>query len=307
MARAEAGSDNLTDLWSAFQTALASRGLRLYPGTPLLENDERLAVADWPDEDWGAFLDIAEAVGARLVYAEAVEADRETLDELIANIEHYDPDGQHARLVKQLDGHLGDLYRVEAGFMNQGLYHQWATEADWWVAAEGLLAELRSTNEVDDDDDELDGEDEQRRALYDRIESEGWVKQIARDRRFIAAEPWSGEEEQIVAELLGAFLNEAIEPRGDARSLVHRVSSHARRTFQSEVRQELQDEVMEQVPQLATELAQLHSDWTSTTMPFKEDWAKRLIKERFGYPFPLVAKRIARYKAPAADRSLFSS
>lgn len=297
-------SDDLKKVWKDFQAAIVERGMRLYPETPILENGDRLAVANWPDEDWGAFLDIAEAVGARLIYAESVDADEETLDEFIANIEMYDEDSKHANVAKHLRDHINHPYRIEAGFMNQGLYHQWALEADWWIAIERLLRELRP-NQHETEDDDFDDQGEDRHALYERVESEGWIRQIARDRRFLLAEQWSSEEEQLVAEMLGAFLHQQIDAKGEHRSLIRRVSSHARRLFASEIRDELQDEIIEQIPRLAAELENLHDDWRSTTMPIREGYARRYIKDRFGYPFSLAVKKVARQKEPAKDQSLF--
>lgn len=159
--------DALDARWAELTAHLEQLGVPVYPGLP---DTDYMPVADWPDTNWTAFLDLACQVGVPLLYARAhrVTAERiQALRDAAADLEaasgaqpaapDIDLDGDDAVVEPEdappvlLDADatlrrwrdaaasaaVGAVGQIEVGFVVAGVLHLWSDES----AGYGLLSD----------------------------------------------------------------------------------------------------------------------------------------------------------------------
>jgi hypothetical protein len=129
---------------------LASQaGLALFPATPAVT--EHTTVAEWPGDDWRAFVELAVRVGSKILYAEASRVDQGMIDilteaiELVSaaqrdeSIEDEDAGAADAQTTPDFEAllglateRLGQVGRVQLAFADAGIINQWTAAAEWF-------------------------------------------------------------------------------------------------------------------------------------------------------------------------------
>lgn len=131
---------DLETRWKHFQTAAAARGLRIYPGLP-----RGLDQGVFWQGDPGSFedfLELAQAVGARIVYALAERWDPEGfLEDLVERPLPEDLQPQVKALEAEARARAGELAGFIAAWIHEGQAHVYMVETDW-------AADLRQRKEA---------------------------------------------------------------------------------------------------------------------------------------------------------------
>ncbi len=126
--------------WKDFQTAVAARGLRIYPGLP--RGSDQGVFWQGDPEGFEDFLDLAQAVGARMVYALAERWDPEGfLEDLVERPLPEDLRPQMNALAAEAQARAGELSGFIAAWIHEGQVHVYMAEAAW-------ATDLRERKEV---------------------------------------------------------------------------------------------------------------------------------------------------------------
>lgn len=145
-------SDSLDQVWAQLTARLDQLGVPVFPAMP---DTDCLSVADWPDTDWAAFLDVAARVAPPVLYAHPhriAAAQLAALSEAGAALAAAEPEdaedaddaglGDEPSVLLAADGKVrqwldvaaaapvGTIGRIEVGFVAGGVLHLWSDESD---------------------------------------------------------------------------------------------------------------------------------------------------------------------------------
>ncbi len=116
----------LVEAWEQVQKRVEAAGWAVFPAIP---DDPQVS---WPNDDWSVFLDVAEAVGTKLIYlvGDTVGEDRiREIEELEGDL---DPELSAALAAARVHG--GRVCGFNIGFVVGPLFHWFWTEAPWCAA-----------------------------------------------------------------------------------------------------------------------------------------------------------------------------
>jgi hypothetical protein len=136
-------TDDLDTWWAELQPLLSARFFAVFPGLPtsVRNRPDALSVA-WPvGRSVEEFLDLASALGVRMIYASAQLFGEEESERLRLMVPATIPgDDDFVRAAELLWS--GRVVRVALVWMLDGVAHYWGQEADWysslWQEAESI-------------------------------------------------------------------------------------------------------------------------------------------------------------------------
>lgn len=254
---------------------LNTLGLALYPG--YLRSGKESDRLVWSGDDWRAFVNLAPQVGAPVLYVEQMILEEGGLPD-----EDDDPSGA-AR--ESLESHLGETYILVLAYVGHGVVHRMSLRTQWW-------------NDAQDDSGAIVGVDANKE--YERLISlarEGsWVLTIAYDPRFYGSKrraDWAVATTDILKEL-----GVTVDPRAPwgPEFRISRWLCDLAGSMIDDVRAVITDRALDDIPNMATQLMTENPEWTSWRVGMREEKAKRLISEKYGWAIPVVVAEVARKK-----------
>ena len=292
--------EDLDATWEEIELALAVRGVLRYPSIPSAKT-----VAAWPDADWAAFLDVAAAAGARMVYATA------------ARFEADDVEGLRSRLVRD-DGTLspeaedvvtdaavraGNLVVATLGFVVDGVLHVWHGQAAWWDEV-GVQAEVEEMHAAIEANERTAAAEAEWASLEGNVDV--WVADLAEDPRF-----WRASNEDLrravaadVVPDLGPLLGaDRATPAGRRlHSLGLSVVRQATRLVRTDVLPRLEAEAHARLPVLADALRQDASFDPAATKDHRRRAARAFLLDEVGHATPALVDALIAAVAATGTR-----
>jgi hypothetical protein len=296
-----ADSASLDRIWSEITERLPQLNLVIFPSIPLMSDSGVLAF--WPDADWNRFLDVAVGSGARIIYAECSTFDESDYLGLLGDEEDGANTSQSQAARTELRSRIGSTIRLRLAFSVDGVLHEWEEEASWWFQE----ASSPEESETDHYESRYSASEKLLAEFQKRSESEGWVQNLAEDRR--CREPARGRERRI---LIREFLVDHGfdgEPTDEVqvmalRRLEYDLMRAVDERLKTVVQPRLEAEAIEKLGQFYEELSQTNPAWSSSTVKMRETLARRFLRERYGMSMTLVVDMLARYKpSPASSDS----
>lgn len=210
---------DLDAAWASIEAAISERGLLVYPSA--LDG----ADAPWPDgRSVEEFLDLAVALGVKVMYVEVNRFQRSDIDELGLGEEETET---AAALLKLARKHVGRVATLELYFVFDGVTHMWGGYTDWWQ-------QLAEGPEPGDGKASAPSEDPPWNESDYPVEE--WVRLLAQDTEFQDAQ-WHPRAQTRVAKARIPDLAElAGETHGHGYWLLHRVIREATELYVEEYR-----------------------------------------------------------------------
>ena len=298
--------DELGTIWIEMSDALAEAGLAVFPTIPNVS-----ATAIWPDGDWRQFLNVAIKSAVTIVYLQQLQVDDEEIGHFRAEmferspmrrrpigalprpqIEDRKQSDEELAVLSMLESHEGELFEVSLGFVNGGVLHLWTVEPRWWSEIVSTAATIRE-QELDDDVERADAEEREVAATAKKAQEHNWAMRAAEDRRFIAAVSRQARVEvlyQIVPEL-----KQLVDrfPGWAPRRVASDLAIEAEGLAEQHVKPRLTRQAMQDLEQLAKEVA-TEPEWQmARSKPVRSDIVKRFLRAKYGFVMPAVVDQLA--------------
>ena len=199
--------EDLDATWEEIELALALRGVLRYPSIPSAK-----VVASWPDADWAAFLDVAAAAGARMVYATAAQFDTDDVEGLRSRLVREDGtlSSEAEEVVVDAAARAGSLVVATLGFVVDGVLHVWHGQAAWWDQV-GVQAEVEEMHAAIEATERTAAEEAEWASLEGSVDV--WAADLAEDPRF-----WRASNEDLRRTVAGDVVPDLAPLLGADRS-----------------------------------------------------------------------------------------
>jgi len=291
--------EDLTAIADAIRDGIEERDLVLFPDFPLIDDDEGggLGHALWMDDDWAAFLDVAQRAGARLIYLRVDETD----EGILADFEDAAEGDTEAAValqqaVRRAHKHLGSTFGIRVGFACDGILHDWTCTADWYDE----LLELSADTQRDRTDGNWPRPFERTRTPEEQEildHTEEWAETVSEDRRFIEATNEAGRREAagiIVPELGEHLASTNTGDRGYTLGLSLDVLRQAELRLKSVVKPRIETAAEAELDQWAGELAADSRYRLAGTKDERRRLVAALIADKCGYRVPRLVEPLLR-------------
>ena len=121
-------SDNLLATLHKVESYCDMHHLVIYKSGQITEDCAEMAWEVERDPEWTHFLDVAEELGVRVVYARCLCFKEGHIDEVLSSADVY----QHQTIV-EFHTHVGATALVDLAFIHEGIVHSYQKSADWYA------------------------------------------------------------------------------------------------------------------------------------------------------------------------------
>ena len=159
--------EELDSIWQEVEDQLAQREMTVFPANLLPAEGPQ---AYWPEGPIGEFLDLAQGLGASLVFASAARFEPEDVEELAARLDGSSSKATDA-LLDEAQQRIGDVCEIHVSLTHAGASLVWFTTACWY---EQILA--RADQEAQSAEVVLSAEWS--------LREDGWIRALAGNAKF---------------------------------------------------------------------------------------------------------------------------
>lgn len=270
----------VSEIWSQLEGEVESIGARLYPA--LLRSGEEFGSpsADWPNDDWRAFLTVARDIGAKLVYGYLYEF----TDSQIAVLGVDEEADVAVSVAKEIEKHRGEPFAIDIMFVYESVVHAYH-HADGWYdrlsAHSDRVCERRSN-------DRFKRRNDEQMALTNRTDE--FADPLAETREFYAAA--NDQERLAVARRLVPELDAYMQPGHDLSSNARMIIDEAARRARKIVRPRLIAEAKIDAARYADLVRRVPDYAAVTTKDDRLRIVRRVVSEELGFYDPELVRVI---------------